>query len=44
MVEAGMTQAVTNENSETDFDSLRMVHGVDCLIYISNSIMYEGKG
>jgi len=42
MVEGKNDMAVTNENSETDFDSLRLVKGVDCLIYISNTDIEEG--
>jgi len=34
MVEARMTKAVANENSKTCFGSLRIVKGVDRLIYI----------
>jgi len=41
MVEARMTKAVTNENSETSFGSLRIVKGVDRLIYISDTDMEE---
>jgi hypothetical protein len=42
MVEARMTKAVTNENSEIRFGSLRIVNGMDCLIYISDTDMEEG--
>jgi predicted class III extradiol MEMO1 family dioxygenase len=42
MVEARMTKAVTNENSETGFGSLRIVKGVDRQIYISDTDMEEG--
>jgi len=37
-----MTKAVTYENSEIDFGSLRIVKGVDHLIYISDTDMEEG--
>jgi len=42
MVEGRMTKAVVNENSKTGFDSLRIVKGVDRLIYISDTDMEEG--
>jgi hypothetical protein len=41
-VEITMTKAVTNENSETGFGSLRIVKGGECLIYISDTDMEEG--
>jgi hypothetical protein len=37
-----MTKAVTYENSETGLGSLRVVKGVDRLIYISDTNMEEG--
>jgi hypothetical protein len=37
-----MTKTVTCENSETGFGSLRIVNGVDRLIYISDTDMEEG--
>jgi hypothetical protein len=37
-----MTKAVTCENSETGFGSLRIVKGVDRLIYISDTDMEQG--
>jgi len=37
-----MTKAVTYENSEMCFGSLRIVEGVDVLIYISDTDMDEG--
>jgi hypothetical protein len=37
-----MTKAVTYENSETHFGSLRIVKGVDSLVYISDTDMEEG--
>jgi hypothetical protein len=37
-----MTKAATYENTETGFDSLRIVKGVDRLIYISDTDMEEG--
>jgi len=42
MVEGNDDEAVTNLNSETGFGSLRIVKGVDRLIYISNTDMEEG--
>jgi hypothetical protein len=42
MVEARMKEAVTNENFETGFGSLRIVKDVDRLIYICNTNMEEG--
>jgi len=42
MVEARMVKAVTNENSEIGFGSLRIFKGVDRLIYISDTDMEEG--
>jgi len=42
MVEGRMTKAVANENSKTGFGSLRIVKGVDRLIYISDTDMEEG--
>jgi len=42
MVEARMTKAVTNENSVTDFDSLRIVKSVDRQMYISDTDKEEG--
>jgi hypothetical protein len=44
MVEAGITKAVTNENSKSDFDSHRIVNGVEHLIYRSDTDKEEGKG
>jgi len=38
-----MTKAVTYENSKTGFGSLRIVKGVDRLIYISDSDMQKGQ-
>ena len=35
-------KAVTNENSETGFCSLRILEGVDYLIYISDTDIEEG--
>jgi len=35
-------KAVTYENSETGFGTLRIVKGVDGLIYISDTDMEEG--
>jgi len=37
-----MTKAVKYENSETGFGSLRIVKGVDRLIYINNTDTEEG--
>jgi len=37
-----MTKAVTYENSTAGFGSLRIVKGVDHLIYISDTDMEEG--
>jgi len=42
MVEAKDKKAVTYENSKAGFGSLRMVKGVDCLIYISDTDMEDG--
>ena len=42
MVEAMITKAVANEHSETGFGSLRIVIGVDHLIYITDTDMEEG--
>jgi hypothetical protein len=42
MVEARMTKAVTYENSETGFGSLKIVKGVDRLIYVSDTVMEKG--
>jgi len=42
MVEGKDAEAVMNVNSEIGFHSPRMVKGVDCLIYISNTDMEEG--
>jgi len=42
MVEGMDDKAVTYVNSETDFGSLRIVKGVDRLIYISDTDMEEG--
>jgi len=42
MVEALDEEAVTYENSETGFGSLRIVKGVDHLIYISDTDWEEG--
>jgi len=42
MVEGKDDGAVTNVNSETGFGSLRIVKGVDRLIYISCTNMEEG--
>jgi hypothetical protein len=42
MVEARMTKAVTNENSESGLGSLRIVKGMDRLIYINHTDMEEG--
>jgi len=42
MVEAKDENAVTYENSKAGFASLRIVKGVDCLIYISDTDMEEG--
>jgi len=43
MVEGKNDKAVTNENSETGFGSLRIVKGVDRLIYISDTDIEEGS-
>jgi len=42
MVEGKDVKVVMNENSETGFASLRIVKGVDRLIYISDTDMEEG--
>jgi len=42
MVEGKDDKAVTYVNSETALGSLRIVKGVDCLIYINNTNMKEG--
>jgi len=42
MVEGKDDKAVTYVNTETGFGSLRIVKGVDRLIYISNTNMEEG--
>jgi len=42
MLEGKDEKAVTYVNSETGFGSLRIVKGVDRLIYISNTDMEEG--
>jgi len=42
MVESKDDEAVMYVNSETGFGSLRIVKGVDCLIYISDTDMEEG--
>jgi len=42
MVEGKDDEAVTYENSETGFGSLRIVKDVDRLIYISDTNMEEG--
>ena len=42
MVEGMDLKAVRYANSETGFGSLRIVNGVDHLIYISNADMEEG--
>jgi len=42
MVEAKEDKTVTYVNSETGFGSLRIVKGVDCLIYSSDTNMEEG--
>jgi len=42
MVEAKDDAIVTYENSYADFGSLRIVMGVDRLIYISDTDMEEG--
>jgi len=42
MVEGNDGEPVTHENSETGFGSLRIVKGVDSLIYISDTNMEEG--
>jgi len=44
MVEGKDDEAVMYVNSETGFDSLTIVKGVDRLIYISNTDMEEGHG
>jgi hypothetical protein len=42
MAEGKNDKAVTNENSETGFGSLRIVEGVHCLINIRDADMEEG--
>ena len=42
MVEGKNDKAVMYVNSETGFGSLRIVKGVDRLIYITNTDMEEG--
>jgi hypothetical protein len=42
MVESKDGKAVTYENCETDVRNLRIVKGVDRLIYISDTDMEEG--
>jgi len=42
MEDGEANKAVTYENSETGFGSLRIVKGVDLLIYISDTDMVEG--
>jgi len=42
MVEGKDDKAVTYENFETGFRSLRIVNGVDRLIYISETDMEDG--
>jgi len=42
MVEVKDEDAVTYVNSETGFGSFRIIKGVDCLIYISNTDIDEG--
>jgi hypothetical protein len=42
MVEGKDHKAVMYVNSEIGFGSLRMVKGVDCLIYISDTYIEEG--
>jgi len=42
LVEGKDDTAVTYENSKTGFGSLRIVEGVDRLIYISDTDMEEG--
>ena len=43
MVETKDDKGSTHENSETGFGSLRIVNGVDRLIYISDTNMEEGS-
>jgi hypothetical protein len=42
MVEGKDDEAVIYVNSERGFGSLRIVKGVDCLIYISDTNMEQG--
>jgi hypothetical protein len=42
MVDGKDDKAVMYANSETGFGSFRIVKGVDCLIYISDTNMEEG--
>jgi len=42
MLEGKDDDAVMYVNSETGFSNLRIVKGVDCLIYMSDTNMEEG--
>jgi len=42
MVEFKDNEVITDVNSETCFGSLRIVHGVDHQVYISDTDMEEG--
>jgi len=42
MVDDQDDKVVPYETSKTGFGSLRIVHSVDCLIYISHTNMQEG--